>query len=224
MPRRSTPPVIGVTQAPDVRVDQLELATLEKLADQLVLEEALVEAASLREALAGSVRVERSHLRDLDLSGARLRALSLVDVSGERIDAANGDWSGGDLRRVFLEDARLTGLNLSEAHIDEVSFKGCKLDYVNFRHSTIEHALFERCVLRGADFQGAKLEAARFANCQLLETDFSRARMSAVDLRGSELELAGSVLALEGAIVDSLQLMGLARQIALEVGITVEDA
>jgi uncharacterized protein YjbI with pentapeptide repeats len=223
-PRRSIPAVIGVTQSPDIVSEQLQRIAIEKLEARLVLEDVLVESASLHGADAGSVRLERVYLKDVDLGDAKLRAIHLVDVTAERIDGANGDWGGGQLRRVCFQDARLTGLNLSEARIEEVSFKGCKLDYVNFRHSKIEHALFEDCGLRGADFQGARIGATRFVNCQLVEADFSKTHMSFVDLRGSELALAGSVLALSGAIIDSLQLMDVARSLALELGITVEDA
>jgi uncharacterized protein YjbI with pentapeptide repeats len=104
-----------------------------------------------------------------------------------------------------------------------VSFKSCKLDYVNFRHSAIEQVSFEDCVLTGADFQGASINATRFSGCQLVDADFSKATLSLVDLRGSELALAGSVLGLRGAIIDPLQLMELARTLAQELGITIED-
>ncbi len=148
---------------------------------------------------------------------------SSSNVAAERIDAANGDWGGAQFRRAQFKDARLTGLNLAEAQVEQVSFKGCKLDYANFRHSAIKQVSFEDCVLTGADFQGASLNATLFSRCQLAEADFSKAEMSLVDLRGSELALAGSVLGLRGAIIDPLQLMELARTLAQELGIAVED-
>jgi uncharacterized protein YjbI with pentapeptide repeats len=222
--RRSAPATIGVTQSPDIDLEQLRSATTERLDAQLALEDVLIESTSFRETEASSVRMERAHLRDLDLGDAKLRAIHLVDVVAERIDGANGDWGGGQLRRVCFQDARLVGLNFSEARMEEVSFKGCKLDYVNFRHSKISHVLFEDCGLRGADFQGARIDAARFANCQLGEADFTKTEMSFVDLRGSELALVGSVLTLRGVIIDSRQLIDVAPLLALELGITVEDA
>jgi uncharacterized protein YjbI with pentapeptide repeats len=223
-PRRSAPTVIGVVQSPEVEVRQLRAFGVESLDDRMLLEEVLVESASLGGAQAGSVRMVQACLRDVDLGEARLRALHLTDVIAERVDAANGDWGGGEMRRVSFRDARLTGLNLSEAHIAEASFEGCRLDYVNFRHSRIEHALFEDCVLRSADFQSARIEATRFANCQLVDADFSKAQLSLTDLRGCELALTGSMLGLGGAIIDSLQLMDLAGALAAELGIAVQDA
>jgi uncharacterized protein YjbI with pentapeptide repeats len=120
-------------------------------------------------------------------------------------------------------DARLTGLSLAEARIQEVSFKACKLDYANFRHSDIERVSFEDCLLTGVDFQGASIKATVFSRCQLVEADFSTADLSLVDLRGSELGFAGSVLGLRGAIIDPLQLMELSPMLAQELGITIED-
>jgi uncharacterized protein YjbI with pentapeptide repeats len=107
--------------------------------------------------------------------------------------------------------------------MEEVTFKGCRLDYANFRHSTIEQVSFEDCRLDEADFQGASIDATRFCGCQLTQADFSKAKLSLVDLRGSELGLAGSVL-LAGAIIDRLQLIDLAPVLAQELGITVEDS
>jgi uncharacterized protein YjbI with pentapeptide repeats len=161
--------------------------------------------------------------KDIDFGESKLRAVKFIDVIAERIDAANGDWGGAQLRRTRFSDARLTGLNFAEARIEEVSFKGCKLDYANFRHSAIKQVSFEDCVLTGADFQGASLDATLFSDCQLVEVDFSKAKLSLVDLRGSELAFVGSVLGLRGAIIDPLQLMELAPILAQELGITVED-
>jgi uncharacterized protein YjbI with pentapeptide repeats len=166
----------------------------------------------------------RGQLVDVDLGESKLRGVELVDVIAERLGAANGDWGGARLRRTLLSDARLTGLSLAEARIEHVRFKLCKLDYANFRHCEIEHVSFEDCVLTGADFQGAKIKETAFSGCQLLEADFTKAELARVDMRGSGLALAGSVLGLRGAIIDPLQLMELARTLAHELGITVEDA
>jgi uncharacterized protein YjbI with pentapeptide repeats len=122
---------------------------------------------------AGSGRVERVHLTDVDLGESKLRGVEFVDVIAERVDAANGDWGGAQVRRTL--------------------------------------------------FQGASIKATVFSRCKLVEADFSKADMSLVDLRGSELRLAGSVLGLRGAIIDPLQLMELSGTLAQELGITVED-
>jgi uncharacterized protein YjbI with pentapeptide repeats len=221
-PGRRAPP-IGATQSPDLIAEELETAQLDALDPRFELEDVRVLSAALAGSDASAGRVRRAQLQDVDLGESRLRAVRLVDVSAERLDAANGDWAGAQLRRVLFSDARLTGLSLAEAQIEQVSFRACKLDYANFRHSTLAHVSFEDCVLTGADFQGASVEATRFDGCELVETDFSEASMSLVDLRGSRLEPAGSLRGLRGAIVDSVQLIELAGQLAHELGILVED-
>lgn len=220
---RRPPTEIGATQEPDVVSAELEWTELDGLASRFELERVRLAGAELRGSDAGSGRIEQAQLEDVDLDEAKLRGLELVDVIGERLGAANGDWGGATLRRVTLAGSRLTGLGLGEAHLEDVRLSDCKLDYANFRNGTVENVSFVGCVLRGADFQGARLRAVRFEGCRLLEADFSRAEMEAVDLRGSELGLAGSLAGLRGAIVDSTQLIELARPLAAELGIEVRD-
>ncbi|HST55443.1 MAG TPA: pentapeptide repeat-containing protein [Solirubrobacteraceae bacterium] len=222
--QRSSARPIGAAHAPDIDLEQLEAIAVESLQAQFDLEDVLLCAASLPDTNAGSGRFKRVHLKDVELGASKLRAVQLADVLAERVEAANGDWGGAQLRRTLVSDARLTGLDLAEAHFEDVSFKGCKLDYANFRHSTIERVSFEDCVLTGADFQGARIHLTLFSRCQLQGADFSKAELSLVDLRSSELSFAGSVLGLRGAIIDPLQLMELAPALAQELGITVEHS
>lgn len=58
-------------------------------------------SASLLKMDAGSGRIRRVHLEDVDLGESKLRAVDFVDVIGERIDAANGDW--GSILRGFRD-------------------------------------------------------------------------------------------------------------------------
>jgi uncharacterized protein YjbI with pentapeptide repeats len=217
------PSPIGATQIPELVAEELEPIDLDGLDARFELEDVRVSADSPAKLDAGSGRLARAQLVDVGLGESKLRGVEFVDVIAERLDAANGDWGGAQLRRTLFSDARLTGLSLAEARLEHVRFRLCKLDYVNFRHSEIEHVSFEDCVLTGADFQGAKIKDTVFSGCQLLEADFSKAELSHVDMRGSGLALAGSVLGLRGAIIDPLQLMELARTLAHELGITVED-
>jgi len=198
--KRAEPSSIGATQAPEG--DLFEVTRLEL----------------------DSGGAEEGRLRGLDLGEAKLRGLRLVDVEGGDVNAVNGDWRGAGLHRVSFEGARLTGLDLGEASLEEARFTACKLDYANFRHAAIQHVTFEDCVLTNADFQGSQIYATRFAGCQLGAADFSKAELAHVDLRGSELTLAGSVLGLGGATIDSLQLMDLSRSLAHELGIVVKEA
>lgn len=217
------PAEIGVTRPPDLVSAELEWAEADGLEPCFEHERVRIAALATADCEAASGRFSEAQLEDVELDGSKLRDLSMVDVIAERLSAANGDWGGATLRRVSLGGSRLTGLDLGEAELEDVLFRDCRLEYANFRNSAIEHATFSGCLLRGADFQGARLRAVRFEGCRLAEADFSRAALEAVDLRGSELTLAGSLLGLRGAIVDSVQVMELSRPLAAELGISVRD-
>lgn len=208
---------------PEIHVEDLAQITLDGLAVGFEVEDVRVEGACLAGAVAASGRFREAHLEDVELGEAKVRGLEALDLSALRLDAANGDWGGAQLRRVLLGDSRLTGLNLAEARLEQVSFRACKLDYANFRFCELAHVSFEECVLTGADFHGARIDATRFSDCELIEADFTAARLALVDLRGSRLAPTGSLLGLRGAVIDPLQLLELARPLAHELGITVEE-
>jgi Pentapeptide repeats (9 copies) len=228
MSPRASSRAIGATRSPDLEIgeaesEQLPTIEIDRLETRFVLEDMCVRAGSLTEIDAGSGRLASVKLDGVDLSGSKLRAVELSNVLLQGIDAANGDWGGGEIRRTRFERARLTGLGLVESHTEEVCFSACKLEYANFRHSRIERTTFEDCVLTGADFHGASITASRFSRCRLEQVDFTGAELERVDIRGSELALVGSAQSLRGAIIDSLQLLELAPALAAELAIAVED-
>jgi uncharacterized protein YjbI with pentapeptide repeats len=145
------------------------------------------------------------------------------ECSGHAREASGGDWAGARLRRVVFEGGRLAGLQLVEAEADDVVFRDCRLELATLRGTRVRNAVFERCVLDDADFGEAKLQAVRFEACRLVRADFSGAVLTRVDLRGSELDPVGDVNGLRGAIIDSIQLAGLAPLLARATGLTVSD-
>jgi fluoroquinolone resistance protein len=207
---------------PDLPDDGLSPWAGEALSSGFEIEDMLV-SGSFQEARAAGGRILRSRLERVALTGARLRSLVLTDVLASGLEASGGDWTGGRLRRVEFAGGRLAGLQLVEADVEDVVFRDCRLELATFRGSKLRNAVFERCVLDEADFFASTLQAVRFDRCRLVRTDFSGATLKRVDLRGSELDPAGDVNGLRGAIVDSIQLAGLAPLLARAAGITVDD-
>ena len=136
-------------------------------------------------------------------------------------DLANADWTGARLRRVVFERVRMTGITLAEIEAEEVVFRGCRLDLASFRAAAVARVAFEDCVLAEADFYGATLRQVRFAGSQMRRVDFEQAQLSSVDLRSSEFDEPRGEL--RGAIIDSVQLAGLAPLLASRLGIKVDD-
>jgi uncharacterized protein YjbI with pentapeptide repeats len=122
---------------------------------------------------------------------------------------------------VAFEGVRMTGATLTEVEAEDVLLRGCRLDLAGFRAAVISRVAFEDCVLDEADFYGATLRHARFTGCRMRRLELEQAQMLAVDLRGSELDDVHGEL--RGTIIDSVQLAGLAHQLAARLGIKVDD-
>jgi uncharacterized protein YjbI with pentapeptide repeats len=169
-------------------------------------------------------RIGHSRLAGTALTGSRLRSLSLIDATLTGVDAANADWTGARLRRVVFERCRMTGFAAAELDAEDVEFRGCKLDLASFRAARLRQVSFLDCVLDEADLAGAQLIDARFAGSQIARAELGGVRLTRVDLRGARLEEPrGDVTALRGAIIDPVQLVGLAGVLAAGLGIVVAD-
>jgi uncharacterized protein YjbI with pentapeptide repeats len=213
----------GATQAPDLVADELEDYDGDRLEVDFDLEAVRLQELSFAGLDAGSGSIARASLKGVSLAESRLRGLRLLDVVAEGVDASNGDWSGGTLRRAVFVNCRLTGLDLNEAVLENVTFRGCKLDYANLRFARLTRVTFDGCTLVDTDAQGSQVRSTRFTDCRMIGTDFSKAELEDVDLRGSELVLAGGMAPLRGTTITFLQLMELAGPLAAEHGITVAD-
>ena len=111
-----------------------------------------------------------------------------------------------------------------DAELDDVVFRDCQLTLATFHSSRLRNVVFEGCVLDEA-IPRARDHAVPCAStgCRLLRADFSGATLTRVDLRGSELDPVGDVGGLRGAMIDAVQLAGLAALLARAAGIRVDD-
>ena len=85
---------------------------------------------------------------------------------------------GADLARVAFERCRLTGIELTEGTLQDLIFRGCKLDLASFGFARLARVRFDDCVMTGTDF----LEARARARCV-----FDGCDLSGADLRGATL-------------------------------------
>ena len=87
----------------------------------------------------------------------------------------------------------------------------------------VEDTRFEDCTLVSTDFTAAQLERVQFAGSDCAGTDFTQVRATEVDLRGARLTGLRGVESLRGAIIGRDQLVPLAAELAVAVGLTVRD-
>jgi uncharacterized protein YjbI with pentapeptide repeats len=97
--------------------------------------------------------LELTEIEDGRADGARVvdaavaRVERVVDCALTGCDLANADGRGAKLMRVTIERGRLTGLQLSEAELRDVTIRGCRADLATFGE-------LRGCELRG--LQGAE--------------------------------------------------------------------
>jgi uncharacterized protein YjbI with pentapeptide repeats len=198
-------------------------AAARPLADELVIEEATLESADLREQRARGVAIRAARLRMVALAGAELDALELTDVVLDASDLANLRAPRSGWRRVAARHCRMTGLTLTAGRWRDVVVRDCRIDLASFAGARLERVSFEDCVLRGADFLEAELDAVRFSGCDLSEADLRGARLRRCELRDNRLEQLRGVEALRGAALRWSDIVGGAPLWAQALGIEVLD-
>lgn len=111
----------------------------------------------------------------------------LVDAVVRDVDWAGRKRVGLSARRVEFFRCRLTGAELAESDIGDVTFDECRVDLVGLRHAKLERIVFRDCRMGESDFTGASLTDVVFERCELREASFSSARLQRVELRGCDL-------------------------------------
>jgi uncharacterized protein YjbI with pentapeptide repeats len=173
---------------------------------------------------AGEARFSECAFRSASLADVRLRRCRFSDVwfGGCRVvgsDLAHTGWLD-----VTMTSTVLAGVEAFDAELRRMVFHGAKLNSVNLRGARMREVVFENCVLDDVDFTGASLTDVRFPDSALRGVRIARSTLKKVDLRGATaLEFADGYDALNGAIIDSVQLVTMAPLLAQALGITVRD-
>jgi uncharacterized protein YjbI with pentapeptide repeats len=148
----------------------------------------------------------------------------LVDVTIAGVDWANSrPVRGFEARRAELRSCRLTGSELAEAKLSDVTFDDCRLDLVNLRFSKLERVVFRDCRMTECDFEEAALKDVLFERCQLREATFASAALQRVELRGCDLAGLRGVDSLRGARMPWSDVLENAPLFALAVGIEIVE-
>jgi uncharacterized protein YjbI with pentapeptide repeats len=125
---------------------------------------------------------------------------------GDLMDAVvtDADWSnergrGTSWKRVELRRCRLTGVELAEAVLTDVTFSDCLLDLAGLRLTRLERVVFRDCRMAECELYEAGLEDVLFERCELRGATLDGIRIERVELRGCDLTGVGGVASLRGA-------------------------
>jgi len=150
----------------------------------------------------------------------------LEDLTDAVVDGK--DWSNRrslrlSLRRVELKLCRLTGTELAESTLEDVTFTECRLDLAGLRFAKLERVVFRDCRMGESDFGGATLVDVLLEGCELRDADLSAAKATRVELRGCTLEGLRGVEALRGARMPWNDVLENAPLFAAALGIQIVD-
>lgn len=191
--------------------------------DEALHEALLLEGVRLADVQAKKVELKRCVLADVDLSGAILDGLELVDGSITGSSLANLRSRSGALQRVVIESSRLTGVMLLEPRLIDVIFRDCPMDLSSFRFGRLDRVRFERCRLTEADFQGTTANACTFIDCDLTSAQFSQANFAGSAFRGCRFAGVNGVEALKETQMAWEDVLELATALAASLGIEVRE-
>jgi uncharacterized protein YjbI with pentapeptide repeats len=122
----------------------------------------------------------------------------LVDVVVENADWANTRAPGWHARRADLRLCRLTGAELAEATLADVTFDGCRLDLAGLRLAKLERVIFRDCRMGECDLLGATLQDVLFERCELRGATVTDVKVKRVELRACDLTALHGVESLRG--------------------------
>lgn len=161
-----------------------------------------------------------------DLADDAEPAVELVDL--EDAIATDLDWSNQQTKRLGalraeVRRCRLTGSELAEAALIDVTFGDCRLDLVGLRFAKLERVVFRDCRMDECDFYGATLTDVLFESCELRGARFSDVKVKRVELRGCELAELEGVDALRGARMPWHDVLQNAPLFATALGLEIVD-
>jgi len=77
---------------------------------------------------------------------------------------------------------------LASAELEDVSFRGCRLDLANLRFSRLVRVRFESCAMPEVDLQDAVLESVELVDCDLTGARLAAATLANCTLRRCRLD------------------------------------
>ncbi len=219
MPRRDA----AIPHTPELPA-ALEPAEVGELSHDASYTECEVVDAVLSDQQANGVIFDAARLVNVELAGSRLDDLRLTDTELKRCNLANTRAQRAEAARVTFDGSRMTGIQLSEASLRDVTIRDCRVDLASFGFSQLTRVTFESCVLDQTDFLESKLESVRFHSCQLTRADFRGARMQQCEFRRCNLNGLQGVESLRGAAMEWPDIVDMAGVWATALGIEVLDS
>jgi uncharacterized protein YjbI with pentapeptide repeats len=200
----------------------LTQTAISDLNDNMQLEGVRVAHTMFSNKEARAISVSGVAFEAVELSSCKLRKASLSDATFTNCLIFGSDFDGSGWLRVETNGGMGSGLVATACTLEDVVFRGTRLNLANFRLSRLKRVMFQDCDLSEADFQATDLSDVVFKNCDLTRAEFSNVSIKRVDMRTSTIDTLKGVTALGGILVTAAQVVGLSLAMASEIGLIVE--
>lgn len=208
---------------PKITKSELEPVRLDQLNSEASLERVSLTNLDASNLKATNLSLDEATLEKVQFVEARLEKLSLMDTELKICDISAARCNDSSFIRVRITGGRMTGIDLSRSAIKDVVFENCKLNMANFRFAKLVRVQFINCQLSETDFQAAELNKVEFQTSYLEKAEFGQCKLSEVDVRSSQLLDIRGWHSLKGLVIDSTQLVGIAPQLAMELGLIIKE-
>lgn len=147
----------------------------------------------------------------------------LADAAATDLDWANEQGRGLTFTRVELRLCRMTGSELAESTLSDVTFVECRLDLAGLRMAKLERVVFRDCRMAECDLYEAALTDVLFERCELRKARLSNAKLERVEVRGCDLTGLEGVEALRGVRMPWNDVLENGPLFAAALGIEIVD-
>lgn len=172
--------------------------------------------------------VEGLNISDMEISGCVFINCKFRNCSFEGVSFSNCIFEGcdlsllymsqGSIMRTEIKNSKILGINLTYGVINNVLIESTVCRFANFSEARFSYAEFRSCDMNSASMDKCRFKQISFSQCDLTGTNFCHTSLKSVDLRTNELN--GLVLVggeLDGAVVDTVQAIGLVKLLGIEV-------
>ncbi|HEY6961959.1 MAG TPA: pentapeptide repeat-containing protein [Gaiellaceae bacterium] len=149
---------------------------------------------------------------------------------GDLVDArvVDADWSNEratrlSLQRVELRHVRMTGIELAESSLQDVTFDECRIDLAGVRFARLERVVFRDCRMTECDLYGTTMKDVLFERCELREATWSEAKLERVEVRGCDLAGIRGAESLRGVRMPWPDVVANAGVFAVALGVDIVE-
>lgn len=172
--------------------------------------------------------IDGLNISDVEIYGCVFRNCKFRNCSFEGVCFNNCVFEGCDLSLLYMsqgsimhteiKNSKILGINLSFGIVNNVLFESTLCRFANFSEVRFCNTEFKSCDMNSASMDKCRVKQLAFSDCNLSGTNFCHTPLKSVDLRTNEI--SGMIFVggeLEGAIVDTVQAIGLVKLLGVEV-------